>query len=168
MSGGNLEKILRLMTEKKASDVFLSAKTPILIKINGQILQLSDQPLTPMQPRQLLAELLTPTQLEELEETGELNVGVGLSGIGSFRLSGVKQRGTVAAVFRCIPHQIPSLDSLSMPAIISTLATAKRGLVLLSCGVYANVIRILVPLTASDALLDEGMAILAESLAASV
>ncbi|HRI18245.1 MAG TPA: PilT/PilU family type 4a pilus ATPase, partial [Burkholderiaceae bacterium] len=113
------------------SDVYLSANTPILIKINGQILQLSDQPLTPSQPRQLLAELLTPTQLEELEETGELNVGVGLPGVGSFRLSGFKQRGTVAAVFRCIPHQIPSLESLNMPAILSTLAVAKRGLVLM-------------------------------------
>ena len=51
---------LRLMAEKKASDVYLSANTPILIKINGQILQLSDQSLTPQQPRQLLAELLTP------------------------------------------------------------------------------------------------------------
>ena len=46
------------MADKKASDVYLSANTPILIKINGQILQLSDQALTPSQPRQLLAELL--------------------------------------------------------------------------------------------------------------
>ena len=131
MSSGNMERVLRLMADKAASDVYLSANTPILIKINGQILQLSDQPLTPTQPRQLLAELLTPTQLEELEETGELNVGVGLSGIGSFRLSAFKQRGTVAAVFRCIPHQIPSLESLNMPEILSTMATAKRGLVLM-------------------------------------
>jgi twitching motility protein PilU len=114
------------MADKGASDVYLSANTPILIKINGQILQLSDQPLTPAQPRQLLAELLTPTQLEELDETGELNVGVGLSGVGSFRLSGFKQRGTVAAVFRCIPHVIPSLESLNMPALLSELALAKR------------------------------------------
>ena len=131
MSSGNMERVLRLMADKAASDVYLSANTPILIKINGQILQLSDQPLTPTQPRQLLAELLTPTQLEELEETGELNVGVGLSGIGSFRLSAFKQRGTVAAVFRCIPHRIPSLESLNMPEILSTMATAKRGLVLM-------------------------------------
>ncbi|MBK6864047.1 MAG: PilT/PilU family type 4a pilus ATPase [Ideonella sp.] len=131
MSSGNMERVLRLMADKSASDVYLSANTPILIKINGQILQLSDQPLTPSQPRQLLAELLTPTQLEELEETGELNVGVGLSGVGSFRLSAFKQRGTVAAVFRCIPHVIPSLESLNMPAILGSLAVAKRGLVLM-------------------------------------
>src|SRR5450631_3081883 len=131
MSGGNMERVLRLMSEKGASDVYLSASSPILIKINGQLLQLSDQPLTHTQPRQLLAELLTPSQLEELEDTGELNVGVGLSGIGSFRLSGFKQRGTIAAVFRCIPFEIPTLESLNVPAILNTLVLEKRGLILM-------------------------------------
>jgi twitching motility protein PilU len=130
-ASGNLERVLRLMAEKSASDVFVSANSPILIKINGQMMPLSDQPLTPAQPRQLLAELLTPVQLEELDETGELNVGIGLSGVGSFRLSAFKQRGTVAAVFRCIPHQIPALTTLKMPPILNTLALAKRGLVLI-------------------------------------
>ena len=131
MSSGNMERVLRLMSEKGASDVYLSASSPILIKINGQLLQLSDQPLTHTQPRQLLAELLTPSQLEELEDTGELNVGVGLSGVGSFRLSGFKQRGTIAAVFRCIPFEIPTLESLNVPSILNTLVLEKRGLILM-------------------------------------
>ncbi|HEY2928264.1 PilT/PilU family type 4a pilus ATPase [Piscinibacter sp.] len=128
---GNMERVLRLMAEKGASDVYLSANTPILIKINGQILQLSDQPLTHTQPRQLLAELLTPSQLEDLDDTGELNIGVGLPGVGSFRLSGFKQRGSIAAVFRCIPHDIPSLESLNVPALLNTLVLEKRGLILM-------------------------------------
>lgn len=131
MSVGNMERVLRLMSEKGASDVYLSAKTPILIKINGQILQLSDQPLTHTQPRQLLAEVLSPQQLEELDDTGELNVGVGLAGVGSFRLSGFKQRGSIAAVFRCIPFTIPPLDSLGVPSLLSTLVLEKRGLILM-------------------------------------
>jgi twitching motility protein PilU len=119
------------MAEKNASDVYLSANTPILIKINGQILQLSDQPLTHAQPRQLLSELLTPTQLEELDDTGELNVGVGIPKVGSFRMSAFRQRGSIAAVFRCIPFVIPSLDSLNLPPILSQLVLEKRGLVLM-------------------------------------
>ena len=107
---GNMERVLRLMAEKSASDVYMSANTPILIKIHGQILQLSDQLLTPTQTRQLLAELLTPQQLEELDETGELNVGIGVAKVGSFRLSAFKQRGSIAAVFRCIPQEIPALE----------------------------------------------------------
>ena len=130
MSGGNLEKILRLMTEKKASDVFLSAKTPILIKINGQIMQLTDQILTPSQPRQLLSELITPQQLEELDETGELNLGVTIPGVGVYRLSAFKQRGSVAAVFRYIPSEIPALESLNVPMSLADLVLEKRGLIM--------------------------------------
>jgi twitching motility protein PilU len=126
-----MERVLRLMSEKSASDVYLSANTPILIKINGQILQLSDQPLSHTQPRQLLSELLTPQQLEELDDTGELNVGIGMAKIGSFRLSAFRQRGTIAAVFRCIPHEIPSLDTLGLPPILSHLVVEKRGLILM-------------------------------------
>jgi twitching motility protein PilU len=131
MNSGNMERVLRLMAEKNASDVYLSANTPILIKINGQILQLSDQPLTHAQPRQLLAELLTPTQLEELDDTGELNIGVGIPKVGSFRMSAFRQRGSIAAVFRCIPFIIPTLDSLNLPPILSQLVLEKRGLVLM-------------------------------------
>ncbi|MDH5331338.1 MAG: PilT/PilU family type 4a pilus ATPase [Aquincola sp.] len=130
--GGNMERVLRLMAEKNASDVYLSANTPILIKINGQILQLSDQPLSHTQPRQLLSELLTPQQLEELDDTGELNVGVGIAKVGSFRLSAFRQRGSIAAVFRCIPYVIPALDSLGLPTkTLETLVLEKRGLILM-------------------------------------
>ncbi len=130
-AGGNMERVLRLMAEKNASDVYLSANSPILIKINGQLLQLSDQPLTHAQPRQLLAELLTPTQLEELEDSGELNMSVGIAGVGSFRLSAFRQRGSIAAVFRCIPVVIPSLESLNVPTILNNLILEKRGLILM-------------------------------------
>ena len=128
---GNMERVLKLMSEKSASDVYLSANTPILIKIHGQIMQLSDQLLSTTQTRQLLAELLTPQQMEELDDTGELNVGIGLARIGSFRLSAFKQRGSIAAVFRCIPIEIPSLESLGMPPLLSQLVSEKRGLILM-------------------------------------
>ena len=130
MSGGNMEKVFKLMAERQASDVYLSAATPIQIKINGQMLQLSDQPLTPNQPRELLAEVLTPQQMEELDKTSELNVGVGVAGVGRFRLSAFRQRGTVAAVFRFIPFSIPTLESLQLPPLMNTLALQKRGLIL--------------------------------------
>ena len=128
---GRMDKVMRLMAERKASDVFLSANMPILIKIDGQMLQLSDQVLTPSQPRQLLSEVLSPQQLEELDDTGELNLAIGLPGVGSFRLSAFKQRGTVAGVVRHIPHVIPPLDSLNVPAMLGDLVLEKRGLILM-------------------------------------
>jgi twitching motility protein PilU len=127
----HIERVLCLMAEKNASDVYLSANTPMLIKIHGQILPLSDQLLTATQTRQLLGELLAPQQMEELEETGELNIGIGIPRVGSFRLSAFKQRGSIAAVFRCIPLQIPSLDTLGLPPLMSQIVTDKRGLILM-------------------------------------
>ena len=131
MSTGNMERVLRLMAERSASDVYLSANTPILIRINGQILQLSDQVLVPQQVRQLLAELLTPQQFEEFDDTGELNLAISLPGVGSFRMSAFRQRGTMAAVFRCIPFVIPALDSLGVPPVLGSLVLEKRGLILM-------------------------------------
>ena len=128
---GNMERILRLMADKGASDVYLSANMPVLIRINGQMLQLSDQLLTPAQPRQLIAEVVDAKQLEELDSTCELNMAVSVPQVGSFRLSGFKQRGSVAAVFRHIPHVIPSLEALNLPAVLGKLVLEKRGLILM-------------------------------------
>jgi twitching motility protein PilU len=126
-----MERILRLMADKGASDCYLSANMPVLIRINGQTVQLSDQILTPPQPRQLIAEVIDPAALAELDNTGELNLAVSVNGVGSFRLSGFRQRGSIAAVFRHIPHHIPTLESLKLPAILGNLVKEKRGLILM-------------------------------------
>ncbi len=128
---GNMERVLRLMSEKNASDVYLSANTAILIKIHGQILQLSDQLVSPTQIRGLLGEVLSPQQMEELDDSGELNVGVALAGVGSYRLSGFRQRGSIAAVIRCVPKEVPALDSLGLPDMLSGLVVEPRGLILI-------------------------------------
>ena len=130
MAGGNLARVLKLMSDRGASDVYLSANTPILLKINGQIMQMSDQALAPAQTRELLLESLTPRQVEELDTTGELNVAISVPKVGSFRLSAFKQRGSIAAVLRCIPPVIPSLESLGLPPVLSSLVVERRGLIL--------------------------------------
>ena len=128
---GTMERILRLMSEKRASDVYLSAHSPALIKINGQCVPINNQLLPPDAPRNLLAEVLPPERIVELEETGELNMGFPLSGIGRFRVSGMRQRGSIAAVIRFIPNAIPPLDTLSVPMVLGDLIMEKRGLLLM-------------------------------------
>lgn len=128
---GTMDRILRLMAEKKASDVYLSAHSPAMIRINGQCVPINSQVLPPDAPRTLLAEILTPEQMEELDELNELNIGRALPGVGRFRVSAMRQRGTIAAVIRFIAMEIPSLASLSMPPILSSLIMEKRGLLLM-------------------------------------
>ena len=128
---GTMERILRLMSDKKASDVYLSAHSPALIKINGQCLPINSQLLPPDAPRNLLAEVLPADKMMELEATGELNMGFSMAGIGRFRFSGMRQRGSIAAVIRFIPNQVPALDSLGVPLVLADLILEKRGLLLM-------------------------------------
>ena len=114
-TSGTMERILRLMSEKKASDVYLSAHSPALIRINGQCVPINSQMLPPEAPRNLLAEILPPNRMEELEESNELNIGLPLAGVGRFRISAMRQRGTIAAVIRYISVDIPALDTLGVP-----------------------------------------------------
>jgi len=126
-----MERILRLMSEKKASDVYLSAHSPALIKINGQCVPINSQSLPADAPKNLLAEILPPERIDELEREGELNMGFGMAGVGRFRISGMRQRGSLAAVIRFISVDVPSLASLSLPTVLSDLIMEKRGLILM-------------------------------------
>jgi twitching motility protein PilU len=128
---GTMERILRLMSEKKASDVYLSAHAPALIKINGQCVPINTQTLPADAPRNLLAEVLSPENMEELDAHGELNIGFPLAGVGRFRVSAMRQRGSVAAVIRYIAVDVPPLANLSVPMMLGDLIMEKRGLILM-------------------------------------
>ena len=128
---GTMERILRLMAEKKASDVYLSANSPALIKINGQCVPINNQSLPFDAPRNLLAEILSPERMAELDAEGELNMGFPIAGVGRFRVSAMRQRGSIAAVFRYIAVDVPALADLFLPPILGDLIMEKRGLMLM-------------------------------------
>ena len=128
---GTMERILRLMGEKKASDVYLSAMAPAQIKINGQCVPINSQLLPYDAPRNLLAEVLPAERMAELDEVGELNMGFPLAGVGRFRVSAMRQRGSIAAVIRYIAVDVPSLDDLNVPLVLGELIMEKRGLILM-------------------------------------
>ncbi len=130
-NSGTMERILRLMAEKRASDLYLSSHSPVLIRINGECIPVNNQTLPPDGPRSLLAEILSPERMRELEERRELNMAWGLAGVGRFRISAMRQRGTVAAVIRYIVVDIPPLASLGVPAVLGDLVMGKRGLLLM-------------------------------------
>jgi twitching motility protein PilU len=128
---GMMERILKLMAEKKASDVYMSAFAPATIKINGQSVPINNQALPADAVKNLLAEILPPTRIEELEETHELNMAHAVDGVGNFRISAMKQRATYACVIRYIASDIPPLESLHVPSLLADLIMEKRGLILM-------------------------------------
>jgi twitching motility protein PilU len=102
-----------------------------MIKINGQTIPINSQVLPPDAPRNLLSEIVPPARIEELVESGELNMAVPIDGVGNFRVSGMRQRGNYAVVIRFVPADVPPLDSLNVPPVLSDIVMEKRGLVLM-------------------------------------
>src|SRR3954466_9922916 len=126
-----MKRLFQVMAEKKASDIFLSVGAPINIKINGNAVPVNQTVMTPETVKQLLYEVLNPRQIQEYEEEMELNTAIALDGIGSFRISAFRQKGTPAVVVRYIPGAIPPLDSLGVPEILKEIIMQKRGLILM-------------------------------------
>ncbi len=126
----SLDKLFHLMAEKSASDLYFSVGSPITIRINGVCVPINQERLAPQAVVSLLADRLTDTQFRELEETRELNIGIPVHGIGSFRLSAFLQRGSISAVVRYIPSNVPRLDELMLPTVLKDLIMEKRGLIL--------------------------------------
>ncbi|MDO9244776.1 MAG: PilT/PilU family type 4a pilus ATPase [Rhodocyclaceae bacterium] len=128
---GSMQRLFQLMADKKASDIFVSVDAPINIKINGVAVAVNQQIMDAATIMGLLQEVLTDLQLREFAETLELNVGYALPGVGNFRISAMRQKGTPAFVVRYIPTEIPRLAALNMPPVLADIIMEKRGLVLL-------------------------------------
>ncbi len=128
---GAMQRLFQLMADKKASDIFVSVDAPINIKINGVSLPINQQIMDTTTIMGLLREILTEKQLREFEETLELNTGYAQEGIGNFRLSVMRQKGTPAFVVRYIPQNIPRLADLNLPPVLADIIMEKRGLVLM-------------------------------------
>ena len=126
-----MKRLFQLMAEKKASDIFLSVGAPINIKINGNAVPVNQTVMTSDAVTTLLYEVLNERQIKEYEEELELNTAYALEGVGAFRISAFRQKGTPAVVVRFIPGTIPALDTLGVPEVLKEVIMAKRGLILM-------------------------------------
>ncbi|MFK4752301.1 MULTISPECIES: PilT/PilU family type 4a pilus ATPase [Oceanospirillaceae] len=126
----SMDKFLRLMVDKGASDLFITAGVAPSMKVNGQILPLGKSPLAAEQTRDIVLGLMNSKQQDEFESTKELNFAINARGIGRFRASAFYQRNVAGMVLRRIETRIPGVDQLGLPDIIKELAMTKRGLIL--------------------------------------
>jgi twitching motility protein PilU len=126
-----MDRLFQLMKEKNASDMFFAVNSPVHIKINGNLIPINQHKLDPDNIDSLLSEIITPEQLDELNRTNELNMGISVPNLGRFRLSAFRQRGSVSAVFRFVPATIPPLGELGLPPVLAELVMEKRGLLLI-------------------------------------
>jgi twitching motility protein PilT len=128
----NLHQLLRAMIEKGASDMHITTGSPPLLRIDGQVVPLKLQPLTPVDTKQLCYSVLTEEQKIDFEKNKELDLSFGVKNLSRFRANIFMQRGAVSGAFRSIPFKILSFEELGLPAVVSTLAKRPRGLVLVT------------------------------------
>jgi twitching motility protein PilU len=130
MSSLDFTAFLKLVAHKKASDLFITAGVPPSMKLHGKVVPITQEPLTPQQSRDLVLNVMNPSQREEFEKTHECNFAIGLAGVGRFRVSCFYQRNQVGMVLRRIETKIPTVEELALPPIIKTLAMTKRGIII--------------------------------------
>ncbi len=126
----DFDRLLQLMVEKGASDLFITAGVPPSMKLNGKVVPVTTTPLSPEKARETVLGVMNDRQRAEFLETKELNFAISARGVGRFRTSAFYQRNLAGMVLRRIETNIPKIDDLGLPQIIKELAMEKRGLVI--------------------------------------
>jgi len=128
----DISKLLRFAVEKKASDMLLTAGSPPVYRINGELYFTNARPLASESCKELIYSVLDDDQITRFEADKELDFSFYLEGTHRFRGNVYIQRGSIGAAFRLIPQHIPSLEELALPPIIEEFALAPMGLVLIT------------------------------------
>ena len=125
-----LERLLGMMVEKGASDLFITAGVPPSMKLHGKIVPVTTTPMSPEKSRETVLSVMNEKQRKQFINDKELNFAISARGVGRFRASAFYQRNLAGMVLRRIETKIPQIDELGLPEIIKELAMTKRGLVI--------------------------------------
>lgn len=127
-----IEEILQLAKEKKASDIHLSPGSPVMLRIDGQLLPQTQARLNPNEVETLMAPMLSQVQMERLKEDGELDFAFSIPNYSRVRANVFRQRGTYTAALRILTYNVPKPEQLGLPPAVVNFTNLKRGLVLVT------------------------------------
>ena len=127
----NISPYLKLMVEKKASDLYLTVNAPVKIKIEGKQVPVGKTLLTPELVRDAAYGIMTEKQRKSYAVKHECDFAIAEEGVGRFRVNVFVQRGNVAMVMRYIPSEVPKFENLNLPPVLKELILHKRGLLLM-------------------------------------
>lgn len=130
MAAIDISPILKFMLDKGGSDLFFSTGAIIHIEVEGDTLPINNQVMTPGMIKEIAYSLMSPDQIMEFESTLECNFAISKKDVGRFRVNVFRQRGEVGMVVRHIKTDIPSIETLGLPAVLKDLILRKRGLIL--------------------------------------
>jgi twitching motility protein PilT len=129
----DIDALLKKAVQRKASDMHIKAGSPPIIRVDGALTTLQDEPkMTPEDIQGIAAYVMKETQMEQFEKNREFDMAYSVSGLGRFRCNAYHQRGTIGIVFRFIPPEILELEALMMPVVIKKISLEPRGLILVT------------------------------------
>lgn len=126
----DFDKLLKVVVDQGASDLFITAGLPPSIKVSGRMMPMSKTPLTPEQAREIVHSTMNEAQVQEFEAERECNFAIHSPVAGRFRVSAFYQRNFAGMVLRRIESNIPTVEDLKLPEVIKKLAMTKRGLII--------------------------------------
>jgi twitching motility protein PilU len=126
----DIRKLLTVMKEHDASDLYLTVDSPPAYRVNGVVRPAGNRCLEPEETEMLARNIMTEKQQREFDEHNEMNLALYYSALGRYRVNVMRQRGVVGLVIRQIKSNIPTMDELDLPAVMKEIGMSKRGLVL--------------------------------------
>lgn len=125
-----VHQLLKVMFEKKGSDLFITSGFPPAMKLNGEVVTLNSTALTPEQALNFVLSIMNEKQRLEFTEHFECNFAIMVEGVARFRVNVFTQQGRAGMILRIINTTIPNLASLGVPDVLKTIIMEKRGLVI--------------------------------------
>src|SRR5215471_13162702 len=127
-----VQDFLRIVAERGGTDLHITADSPPVMRLNGQLRPLPFPPLSANDTKTLCYSVLTETQKHRFEEEQELDFSFGIRGLSRFRGNLFMQRGAVGGAFRTIPYSARPIAELGLPPVVAELTKLPRGLVLVT------------------------------------
>jgi twitching motility protein PilT len=127
-----LDKVFKAASDHGASDIHIVPGEPFTLRRLGQLVKLKSAPLTAEKCRQLIFEILTPDQRTVVEQTHQVDFGYAVEGLARFRGSVMAHNNGLSAVFRVIPPEIPGLEQLGLPEVVTKILDNHQGLILVT------------------------------------
>ena len=129
----DINTLLRRVVDMDASDLHLTVGVPPYVRVKGELAPLAEFPVLTVDHLEALLDVVLPDKFRQrFEDTGDVDRSFGVAGVGRFRLNAFRQRGSVAFCFRVIKPEVPSLDTLGLPPVITELCSLRDGLVLVT------------------------------------
>ncbi|MGD9611884.1 MAG: type IV pilus twitching motility protein PilT [Kiritimatiellia bacterium] len=128
-----IDRLLARMVESGASDLHISVPSPPILRIEGRLVAQNDLPsVQPRDVQDVFDSIATAEQRKAFDRDLELDFAYSLPGRARFRVSAMRQRGSVSLAFRFVPFKVPTIDELGLPQICKELVLKPRGLLLIS------------------------------------